>query len=405
VGAEEVRAVWITQYDQAHWLVDGDRPRDAAEFRRMVRQAARSVASAGLNTVFLQVRPFGDSFYPSALYPPSQMAVGTWGGAFVYDPLQIWVEETARAGLALHAWINPFRAMREAELLQVDDAFAIRRWREDPTLCGTRLVEVDGRWYLNPGDAEARALIVAGVEELLEGYALAGIHLDDYFYPTVDPSFDALLYARDGGWRSLGDFRRAQVDRLLLELHAVCREAGVWFGVSPAGDPDACYERDFADVLRWVEEGYVDYLCPQVYWGFRHQTHGFARVCARWQELVQGSGVALVIGLTLEKAVSGYDGYAGSGAFEWSEEKDILARSAAVAALLPDCAGVAVFCYSFCFDVATGEPCAAAAAEREGLFAALRRITFPRGLDRRLPKRYNETELQNKRFENRVRKG
>ena len=75
VGAEEVRAVWITQYDQAHWLVDGDRPRDAAEFRRMVRQAARSVASAGLNTVFLQVRPFGDSFYPSALYPPSQMAV------------------------------------------------------------------------------------------------------------------------------------------------------------------------------------------------------------------------------------------------------------------------------------------------------------------------------------------
>jgi uncharacterized lipoprotein YddW (UPF0748 family) len=138
----------------------------------------------------------------------------------------------------------------------------------------------------------------------------------------------------------------------------------------------------------------VDYLCPQVYWGFRHQTHGFARVCARWQELVQGSGVALVIGLTLEKAVSGYDGYAGSGAFEWSEEKDILARSAAVAALLPDCAGVAVFCYSFCFDVATGEPCAAAAAEREGLFAALRRITFPRGLDRRLPKRYNETTKQ-----------
>ena len=367
-----LRAMWVTQYDQAAWFLENGRPRTESDFRKSVRQAVGRMAGAGINAVFLQVRPFGDSFYPSAVYPPSAMAVGRSGGQFTYDPLGVWVEETRAVGLALHAWINPFRAMTEGELLQVDPSYALRQWREDEALRGTRIVCVEGRWYLNPADQAARELILSGAAELLARYELAGIHIDDYFYPTTDPAFDAAAYAMAGNGRSLGDFRREQVNLLVRGLWRLCHEAGVLFGISPAGNPDACYARDYADVFLWGREpGYVDYLCPQLYFGFEHQTHGFLSLCAGWQELAAAGGTPLVIGLTLGKAHAGEDPLAGTGRFEWREHSDVLARSAATAAALPNCVGTALFCYQYCWDPVTGNPCAAASAEREGYFAAI----------------------------------
>ncbi len=375
----DTKAIWLSQFDLTGIYLDGGTQREEADFTARMAQVLDNVKAQGFNTVFLQVRPYADSMYPSAYYPMSAYVVGTLGAQARYDPVERIVELAHERDLSIHAWINPMRGMGEAEILQVGQEYTLRRWYDNPDLRGRYLVLVNGRWYLNPAYGEVADLIVAGAEELLTLYDFDGLHMDDYFYPTTDTSFDALAYDAFGGSKSLAEFRRGNLNllvRRLCELTHSSRDGRV-FGISPAGNVDTVYNTQYADIYRWCSaEGYIDYICPQVYFGLEHGSYDFQKVCQTYQDMIQVDSVELIIGMTFGKALTGEDKWAGTGKDEWKDNKDVLARCLQTTLDLPKCRGVAVFCYQYLFDPLTGQPVPETAQEQESFFPVLKAITW-----------------------------
>ncbi len=376
---ENMKAMWLSQFDLTAIYRSGSGQRDREDFTARMEKVLDNVADQGYNTVFLQVRPNADSMYPSEYYPMSSYVVGKTGGSAAYDPVEIIVELAHRRGLSIHAWINPMRGMTEAELKQVGQQFPMRQWYEDPALRGSYIVLLKDRWYLNPAYPAVRALITDGARELLERYDFDGLHMDDYFYPTTDASFDQAAYQSMGGKQSLADFRREQLSLLVSGLYSMTKQSGSGriFGISPAGNVDTVYNSQYADVYRWcAEPGYLDYICPQVYFGLEHSNFGFTKVCRQFQDMIKLDSVDLIVGMTFGKALSREDAWAGSGKNEWKDNRDVLARCLMTTADLAKCRGISVFCYQYYFDPLTGIPVAETAQERENFHRVLTGIQW-----------------------------
>lgn len=383
---ESLKAVWLSQWDMQRVYLDRDEQREETDFRIRAKQIMENATLDGFNTVFLQVRPFGDSFYPSELYPPSDMVVGQYGGEFAYDPIEILVAAAHEAGLSIHAWINPLRLMTTEEIERVPDTYPVRQWYDDDSLRGRYLVlQGDGRWYLNPGYSEVRELIEAGAREVLCQYEVDGLHMDDYFYPTTAQSYDAECfseYVSAGGVMGLSDFRRASVSALVRSLYNLTHEVreGALFGIAPGGNPDRAFSSQYADVFAWcAEDGYVDYICPEIYFGFQHETYPFDKTAQRWRNMVTSESVRLYIGVSFHKASAGFDQYAGSGAYEWAQNSDVLLRSLECAAKLKGCSGVAVFSYQHFRNALTGQVPDYPREERENFLSLWQQVVFSGG--------------------------
>lgn len=379
---EDMKALWLSQFDLTHIYLNGNTQRDEADFTARVAQVMDNVKAQGFNTVFLQVRPYADSMYPSEFYPMSSYVTGRYGYHAQYDPVEIIVQLAHNRGLSIHAWINPLRGMTEEELQLIDTEYTIRRWYDDPQLCGRYIVLVNGRWYLNPAYNEVVDLICSGAEEALFMYDFDGLHMDDYFYPTTDTFFDAEAYADDqasGGSLDLADFRRNNINKLVHKLCEITHNsrAGRIFGISPAGNVDTAFNTHYADVYQWCGTfGYVDYICPQVYFGLEHGSHDFVKVCNTYQDMIQADSVDLIIGMTFGKAFSKEDPWAGTGKDEWRNNRNVLARCLQTTSGLEKCQGVAVFSYQYFFDPLTGLGIAQTEEERDNFVPVLQDITW-----------------------------
>lgn len=378
----DVKAMWLSQFDLNKVYTNGGRQRAEDDFRNRIAGILQNVADNGFNTVIVQVRPNADSFYPSDLYAPSAYVTGSYANDFTYDPFSILIEEARARGLSVHAWINPLRGVTTSELQKMDMAYALRQWYEDTALRGQYIVEYNGRWYLNPAYAEVRDLIVYGAREILQRYDVDGIHMDDYFYPTQDASFDADAYAAyraEGGTMSPENWRRENLSDLVSRLYRMTKRLNphALFGISPAGVLNTVYAKQYADVYRWcAEPGFVDYILPQIYFGFEHATAAFDKLCNQWQELVRTEYVDLLIGVTFGKALAKYDKWAGTGANEWAQHTDIMARCITYTLGLEKCRGMSVFCYQYFYDPVTGVPVAGTQEERDGYIAILREASW-----------------------------
>ncbi|MCQ2425574.1 MAG: family 10 glycosylhydrolase [Lachnospiraceae bacterium] len=368
----EMKAMWLSQYDLNPVYTDGGRQRSEKSYRTLIRRVLTDVRGMGLNTVIVQLRPDADSMYPSEVAPPSAYVTGGYNVDFKYDPLKILIEEAHALSLSVHGWINPLRAMSAEKITKVSTSFRLGEWYRDKSKNGTYLVTVDGNVYLNPAYEDVRELIFDGAAEILANYDVDGLHMDDYFYPTTDPSFDSAAYRKNGKGKELGAFRREQLNLLVSGLWSLKEEIcpSALFGISPAGETDRVYYDHCADIYTWgAEKGYVDYLCPQIYWGFEHDTCAFDQMCRKWITIAKSDSVRLVIGMTFGKAVAGGDAYAGSGRDEWSEHKDILSRCVSYAEKQKKITGISFFCYQYCFDPVTGTPNGATSLERKNLAA------------------------------------
>lgn len=375
----DMKAMWISQFDMAQVYLDGNVQRSQADFTARMGQILDNVKSQSFNTVFLQIRPYGDSMYPSQFYPTSACVAGQTSGQLEYDPVAITVSLAHKRGLFIHAWINPLRCMKDTEIGQVSTDYAIGQWYNDPALNGKYIVLVSGRWYLNPAYEEVRQLICDGAQEAMELYDFDGLHMDDYFYPTTDAAFDSQAYAQYGGASSLADFRRENINKLVQSLYQITHDSGAdrLFGISPGGNIDTTYGSQYADVYQWCSQaGYVDYLCPQIYWGLEHQTHDFVKVCKTFQSIMKTDSVDLIIGMTFGKAYTLEDQWAGTGKDEWKNHKDIMVRCLRATLDLEDCRGVAIFCYQYFFDPLTGQSVTQTAQERENFMSLFRTITW-----------------------------
>ncbi len=328
-------AVWISYLELRELLVDTD----SATLTIRANELMAELESLGTTDVLLQVRPFGDAIYPSALFPASETAVGSYNGSFAYDPLPILIDAAHSFGMKIHGWVNPLRLGTEAQLETLSADSPLGQW------LGTDAIRmVDGRGYLNPAYPEVRTLICDGITELMQ-YDLDGIHLDDYFYPTTDPSFDETAYESVSGTTSLADFRREQISTLVKEMYARVKEADpdALFGISPAGNIENDEEKLYADVRRWGSEaGFVDYLMPQIYYGYQHETYPFSETVAAWKSLCSSESVSLWVGIACYKA-GRRDDYAGTGVNEWLTDADILSRQTAELAADTDISGVALY--------------------------------------------------------------
>lgn len=358
-----VKAIWISQFDMSEVYIKGGKQRPIKDYTEKVSKIVENISSLGINTVFFQLRPNGDSLYPSRLFPASKYALGSYGGELDYDPFKIFLDIAHKFSISVHAWINPLRCMREDELSLISNSYTIKKWYNADN---NFISIVDGVCYLNPAYNETRELICQGISEILQKYDVDGVHIDDYFYPTTDESFDLEAYrdyAKAKETLSLSEFRRDQIDTLVRGIYSTVKNYNytVLFGISPGGNNDRNYNELYANVYKWCsEDNYIDYICPQIYFGFEHQTHSFDKICDEFCNIIKSKSVKLIIGVTLGKAYSGYNGegdnWAGTGKNEWIENRDILRRSIEYLSSKEKCEGVAFFSYRYFFDPLTSVP-------------------------------------------------
>lgn len=346
VNFSEQKGFWITYLEYMSILKN----KSESSFKKSVETYFDNISALGFNTVYVQVRAFGDAYYNSSLFPSGEQFNGTIGTKKSFDALQIMIDCAHARGLSLHAWVNPMRLMTAAQIKNIDNSYQIKKWYTNNN--GTYIVETNGRLYLNPAYSEVTDLIADGIAEIVSNYNVDGIQIDDYFYPTTAASFDKAAYSASGTSLSLSNWRMSNVNKMVKKLYNAVHNANdtVMFGISPQGSLDNNYNELYADVRTWcAESGYCDYILPQVYFGFENAALPYDRVISEWSGMVTNRNVKLVIGLAAYK-IGAADSYAGqSGRNEWLNNSDIMARQMTSAQKLPNYGGVALYRYESIF--------------------------------------------------------
>lgn len=268
----------------------------------------------GINAVIFQVRPECDALYQSDIEPWSRFLTGEQGTAPdpYWDPLQWMTEQCHNRGMELHAWINPYRAKTKTTQQLAPNHIAMQH--------PDNVFTYDGQLILNPGLPANRDYILRVVDDIVARYDIDGLHIDDYFYPypTVGESIpdETLFRQNSNGIRDIRDWRRDNVNIFIKELGEAIHERKPWvkFGVSPFGiyrnkktDPTngsdtnglQNYDDLYADVLLWVNNGWVDYCVPQLYWQIGHSAADYATLLSWWNRYA--SARPLYIGEDVER--------------------------------------------------------------------------------------------------------
>ena len=315
--AGEWRAVWVSYLE---WAAMDFSTEDA--FRAGVVQLLDNCTGLGLNTVLAQVRPFGDALYRSTLFPWSHLCTGVQGQDPGFDPLDVLLQEAHTRGISVEAWVNPYRLRSSAAM--------------PPNLADGNLANTHPEWvctvdeglYLNPAEPAAADYVVQGVAELVQNYAVDGIHFDDYFYPTTDESIDAAQFAASGAG-NLAAWRRENVTALVRAVHDTVKAADptLRFGISPQGNPDNDRNEQYTDLSVWLTasgaDAVVDYLCPQIYWGYGYTLSSgstrfaFENITAEWLALPRAESTALYFGLGAYRVGVGDGGANADSVSQW----------------------------------------------------------------------------------------
>ncbi|WP_069988876.1 glycoside hydrolase family 10 protein [Massilioclostridium coli] len=352
---EEMRSVWFSYLD---WniLFKG---KDQQAFTQAAQNVLENLQSLNCNTLFLHVRSFGDAMYPSQYYPWSSSCSGTLAKDPGYDPLQIFIEQAHQKNIAVHAWVNPMRTMTDQEFSQIAHSYPIKSWYDSSKRSDYMMQDSTGRWILIPGNPEVQQLISNGVKELVENYDIDGIHMDDYFYPSgVDqlPQNDTSYFQKLGSNVGIEDWRRSSVTQMMQGIYQAAHQAKaeIQVGVSPQSSLSANHDKLFADVEQWVKtDGIIDYIVPQIYFGFQNSSQPFDQTAAQWNQLVEGTQTKLYIGLACYKIGLDNDAHAGNGKQEWQavaqSSNDILKRQVECIRQLSNCKGFGLYDYKSIF--------------------------------------------------------
>lgn len=366
-GDEELKAMWIS------YLEFMDMPKDKAGFQKAVDAMFDQCAAYGMNAVIVQVRPDSDAMYESDIFPWSKFASGTQGKSPGYDPTQYMVDAAHQRGLEFHAWINPYRVTGyKMSWNEVSADNPAKVWRTDGSVKNDRNVLLhNGFYYYNPSVPEVRQLVVDGVKEIIEKYDVDGIHFDDYFYPSLSNSteslwFDKPEYDSSGSSLTITAWRRENVNMLVREVYRTIKkyDENILFGISPAGNVESLRSNSahFADVDTWMSrEGYIDYIMPQLYWGFETKTaqgaaapYAYEANLKTWIALKKKGDVDLYIGLNVANAGSAVKD--NNAVSEWMRYDNILARQVRTGRNSGEVGGFAFFRYDiFATDAAKKE--------------------------------------------------
>ncbi|MDP4095071.1 MAG: family 10 glycosylhydrolase, partial [Bacillota bacterium] len=317
-GKTELRGLWVAS------VVNIDYPSKPTTDSETLKSEALKVLDyakdMGFNAVFLQVRPTADALYKSSYFPWSKFLTGKQGTApdSGFDPLDFWVTEAHKRGIELHAWINPYRITKNTSS-EPNYNYAALDPSNPAILHPNWVVKYsDGNLYFDPGIPEVRKYIIDAAVEIINNYNVDGIHLDDYFYPGKDFN-DKETYKKYGAaFSNVDDWRRDNVNRLVGDLSSAIKTTGkkVSFGISPFGiwankktNPSGSdtngmqsYYDQYADTRKWVKDGLLDYIAPQIYWNIGLSVADYSKLVYWWADTVRGTGVDLYIGQAAYKS-------------------------------------------------------------------------------------------------------
>lgn len=303
----EQRAVWISTINHLDW------PSKAGLTMQQQQQEWLNIVDfcqkIKLNTIIVQIRPMADAFYPSKINPWSQFLTGIQGKNPGYDPLAFMLTEAHKRNLEFHAWLNPYRVSNNDRLQDLATNHPARLHPEWVRSYG-------GKLYYDPGVPEVRQHIVETVQEIVRQYEVDAIHFDDYFYPypVEGQSFpdDQSFQQHGKDFTNRADWRRANIDRLIQEVSKSIKQINpkICFGVSPFGiwrnkstDPAGSdtnglqsYDELYADTRKWVQQKWLDYIAPQLYWQIGNSAADYQILANWWANVVKGLPVHLYIG-------------------------------------------------------------------------------------------------------------
>jgi len=292
---KEIRAAWIATVGNYDWPITKSNP--TAQKSELTDQLSRC-QTLNFNAVILQIRPVADAFYPSQLEPWSVYLTGVQGQDPGYDPLRYAIDESHRLGMEFHAWLNPYRIGSTSAIL-ASSHIAIK----NPSW----VVTYNNVRYFNPGLPEVRAHLIAVVKDIITRYDVDAIHFDDYFYPSGAKSTstpfgfdDKAAFEKYGNGKDIHTWRADNVNTMVSEVSQVIKASkpGVLFGISASGRRENSVDL-YADPFIWLDNKWVDYLAPQIYWEFGHTIADFGKQASFWN--TNARGIPMVIGIAAYK--------------------------------------------------------------------------------------------------------
>lgn len=309
----EFRGAWLHVIGQTQW-----QNKTTEQAKAYIRDQFDKLQNAGCNAVIFQVRPTADAIYKSDLEPWSAWLTGKRGKAPspMWDPMEYAIEEAHKRGMEFHAWLNPYRVTSTAKEILPADHIS----RKEPQ----RFFTYNGQVLFDPAYQENRDFICKVVDDIVSRYDVDAIHIDDYFYPYPAPGKkipDQASYLKYGLGRSLGDWRRHNVDLLIEQLGKTIKQRKPWvrFGVSPFGiwrnkssDPRGSessglqnYDDLYADVILWAKNGWIDYLAPQLYWSLDTKAAPSRKLIQWWND--NANGVDVYVGQDVKRTMDSPD--------------------------------------------------------------------------------------------------
>lgn len=335
---KELRGVFISYIEEQRYFSE-----DKIKTKKNIRNMVKKVKDSKMNLIILQVRSNADAIYPSKYFPYSKLITGVEEEKY-FDILAYFIKQCNKYDIKLYAWINPYRIRTTDEIESISNLNPAYPYLNSDTIYRNNGV------FFNPSKKEVENLIVYGVEEILKNYKVDGILFDDYFYPGEDiDNKDYEEYINTHEFITINNYRLNVINKMVKRVHEVCSKYSVPFGISPDGNIANNYENHHADIRRWMsEEGFIDFIMPQVYYGFFNESKPFYPTVKEWNNLVTNKKVKLMIALALYKSGS-IDEYAKSGKDEWIKYNNILKREVIISRNLSNYSGFAIFRYGNLF--------------------------------------------------------
>ena len=340
---EEKRAVFISYIE----LGNNIRGKSESTMKKTIDNMLDTAKSYGFNMIILQVRSFSDAIYKSSIYSSSRSVVNTEGEVLPFDILKYFIKVAHQKDLELHAWVNPYRISNTKDINLISTSNPAYNM-----LNSTDVEVMDNGIYYNPASSKVESLILDGIEEIITNYDVDGIHFDDYFYPDssiIDSNEYNKALEKDRNL-SLQEFRLNVISSLVKKTYNLIKDYDkeILFGISPDGNIENNYNSNYVDTITFVtKEGYLDYIMPQVYYGFLNSIKPFEETIKSWNNLIT-IDIDLIPALAFYKS-GNVDKYAKEGVNEWIEYNNIISREVMLSRSLSNYSGFAIFRYDSIF--------------------------------------------------------
>ena len=341
----EKKAVYISYIEFNSYIKD----KTSDVSKQNIEKILDNAKEFGFNTVIVHTRPFADSIYESKYFPISDTVLNNKGNIPDYDILKFFIDEAHKRNLLIEAWINPFRIsnLEDVSKIPVDSPYYKFAKTSD-----AKIIKGKGI-FLNPASTLVQQLIIDGIKEIISNYDIDGIHFDDYFYP--DKTIDLKTYEKyknTGGILSIDEYRRdiisTFIENVYNEIKKINKE--VSFGIAPEGNIENNYNNNYLDVNKILsKKGYVDYIMPQIYFGFENQYKPFIETLNTWNNLIKDDYIKLIPALAFYK-IGLEDKYAGTGYNEWIDNKNVIKKQILVSRNKNNYNGFSLFRYDYIFN-------------------------------------------------------